>query len=141
MKPTPDQISAHLRHIAVKIDNSKSPDADLVKREINKVVAAITHETRIQRIAAEIYRLAIEEIEVGPWDTEEAKGVEQALEFAKGKQEPEDIQGGLKIVKSRIDQFIKYLSGLDTDEVGKYLKDVVPDPDVMTSAPEMRDIK
>jgi hypothetical protein len=141
MNPTPDQISEYLRHIATKIDNSETPNPDLVKRDINRVIAAVTYEKRIQRVAAEILRLAIEEIEVGPWDTEEAKGVEQALEFAKGKQEPEDIQGGLKIVKSRIDQFLKYLSGLDTDEVGKYLKDVVPDPDVMTSAPEMRDIK
>ena len=40
----PSQLSATLRHIAAKIDNSKRPDRTLVARELKRVVAAVSGE-------------------------------------------------------------------------------------------------
>ncbi len=38
---SPDKLSAHLRHIAAKIDRSERPDARLVMREIRATVASL----------------------------------------------------------------------------------------------------
>ena len=110
MSLTPDRVSKHLRRIAAKIDNSANPKSDLVKRDIGMVITAMTHEARIQRIASEIFRLALEEVEVGLWDTEEGKDVGLAIELAQKKQEAEDIEAALKLVKRKIDAFLQFLT-------------------------------
>lgn len=42
---SPDQISARLRHIAAKLDNSKRPDRGLVAAELGEVLADIEGNT------------------------------------------------------------------------------------------------
>lgn len=46
----PDQVSAHLRLIAAKIDSSKRPSRTLVARDLKKVVAALVTQYKLDKI-------------------------------------------------------------------------------------------
>ena len=49
----PSQLASQLRRIAAAIDNSKKPDRTLVARDLKKVLAGLTPDTR--RIASSVF--------------------------------------------------------------------------------------
>lgn len=107
---TPEKISARLYHIAAYIDSNKNPDRGIVRKAVLSVVAAITRENRIKRIAQEIHKLAIEQIELDLWDdTDEGQALLKVLDKAIEAKKPDDIEAALQVTKSRVDDFIDVL--------------------------------
>jgi hypothetical protein len=111
----PKKISDELRRIAGKLASSKTPSLSLVRRDLNRVLLAVSkpnYVARIGHIAQEIIRIAQEEAEVSLWNTDAGHDVESAMEFAKGRgEDPEQLEHALKGVKRDIDSFVEELKG------------------------------
>jgi hypothetical protein len=135
----PRKVSSELRRIAARLDASRSPSLSAVRRDIGRVVLAVSRPeraARVRRLAAEMVRLAQEDIEVSLWDTDEGADVESAYDFAKKRgDEPKKLEHALKSLKHDIDTFIDELK---RDPSVPRKED---DEDVVTSAPKRHDIQ
>jgi len=135
----PRKVSSELRKIASKLEASKSPSLSKVRQDLGRVLLAVSkpeRADRVRRLAAEIVRLAQDDVDVSLWDTDEGKDVDSAYGFAKKRGEkPEQLEHALKSLKHDIDTFIDELKR-DPSEPRRE----EDESDVMTSAPKRRDI-
>lgn len=99
--------------------------------QANRQAAALLRDIQLVKVANEMIRLAEEEMELSLWDTVEGEDVDAAMGTAKQKEDPEKLESALKLVKRKIDTFIKSLSE------GPQHTDM-DDDDVFTSAPSFR---
>ena len=107
---TPDRVSKCLCRIAAYIDTTKNPDRETVRKAVINVIAAVTREDRIKRIAKEIRRLAIEQVELDLWDdTDEGQALLRVIDNAVKAEKADDINAALQATKGRIDDFIEVL--------------------------------
>ena len=134
---SPVRVAASLRLIAARIDMSKSPDRSLVLSDLRKVVHSLTREDRVRRIAAEMVRIAQEDVEMeldlSSWDTDEGKDVDSAYALAKKQTVDEKLVPALNSLKGDIDALIGEIKspGSKKDD----------DEGVETSAKPRRDIR
>jgi len=132
MSISPNQISARIRDIASFIDKNPSPDRELVRNSLKIVLAALTRETRIARVAAEIHRLAEEAVDLSLWDTEDGEKVDEYYQFARRKTDADSIEAALKNTMHQIDRFI------DSMQEG-YEAPEIDNSEVVTSVPGFHD--
>lgn len=121
-------------HFASSVESSVAQleaAAHVSKSHANRQAAAILRDILLMKVANEMIRVAEEEMELSLWDTVEGDDVNAAMDTAKRKDDPEKLESALKLVKRKIDNFIKFLSEgpqqSDDDE-----------SDVFTSAPSFR---
>ncbi len=132
----PDRAAAVLRRLASEVESSDSPSLSGLRRRLAMVAAAMTgadpSEERAKRIAAEIVRLALDEIDVTTdlWGGQEGEDVDAAYEWSKKQTEEEKLESSLKLLKRKVDTFIQELTrGSDDKKPGS------DDSGVVTSAP------
>jgi len=154
MGTTPQQISEALNHIASKIDHSENPSASAVKRDLNLVIASITHRDKCRRIAREIVKLALVEtaaIPEGGLDPSNqkladilwmhaGKDVDASYSAAHQQTNEETLTKALSSLKRDIDDFIKELAGEETSrqKLREEIKKEEEEGDVVTSAPPVK---
>lgn len=112
--------------------NRLAAAAEKSPKEANRHARAMLRDIQMVKIASEILRVAEEEeMELSYWDTVEGDDVLVTVDEAKLKEDPAKLEPALKLVKRKIDTFIKSLSegpqSSDSD-----------DSDVFTSAPSFR---
>jgi hypothetical protein len=134
---TPARVAASLRQIAAGVDSSASPDRGAVRSDLRRVLFALTREDRVRRIAADMVRLAQDEIELTSWDLDEGKDVDSAFGFAKKQTEDEKIVPALNSLRKDVDNFIDEIKSPGAGQK----RDDASEEDVVTSAPKRRDIK
>jgi len=104
---SPDIIAAKLRRIASKIDASKNPSTSLVQQDLRNLTTSITRDSRLERIAAEIYHIAQDDtIDAGPWESDEGVEVERRMKDARKEDDEHRLAPFLKRVKEEIDNFL-----------------------------------
>ena len=128
---SPDKIALHLRRIAAKIDASEHPSTERVRHDIQLIASSITRQDRVARIASEMLRIAQDDIELGPWDSEEGKEVERAYEQARKEPKPDILVHTLKSLGREVMDMINELKR-DPKSAKPQKHD---DSDVVTSAP------
>lgn len=131
----PSVVSAHLRRLASELETSDAPSLSATKAQIANVLKAIHGEhikAEARRIAAEMVRLAQEEIEVSMWDTEEGKDVDFAYGEAHREDKPEKLEPKLKLLKRRIDNFIEEIVRPPGEKKPEH-----DESEVYTSAPKL----
>ncbi len=95
--------------MAAKLEASKSPSVTLVQRDLRLINAMLTREVRIRQIAAEMIRLAQDDLEVSLWDTDEGKDLESAMKFTRQQDTVDRLVPALKSLKHDVDGFIDEL--------------------------------
>lgn len=133
-RPSPTAVSRELARIAMSIESAEAPSLSRVHGDLRRVVATVTREAKVRRLAQEILRLAQEDVELSLWDMESAKDVDLGMKAAKGEaSDAGKLQTALKSLKVDIDTFIGDLSDAPKEPEGD-------DEDVFSSAPARRDI-
>jgi hypothetical protein len=128
---SPEKVVLHLRRIAAKIDASENPDPARVKHDIRLLASALTRKDRLARMAAEMLQIAQDDIELGPWDSEEGKNVERVWDQAHKEPKPDVLVHTLKSLGREIMEMITELKR----DPSKPKPGKPHDSDVVTSAP------
>ncbi len=106
---SPQKISAAMRAVAAKLEASKNPSVTLVQRDLRLINAMLTREARVRQIAAEMIRLAEDDLEVSLWDTDEGKDLESAMKFTRNQDTVDKLVPALRSLKHDVDGFIEEL--------------------------------
>jgi hypothetical protein len=131
---TPDQAAGLLRRVAARIDASKQPSAELVRRDLQLLASVLVRQQRVERIAHEMLQIAAGDAEiqkelsewakeqeekrkqgetseddVSIWDLEEGKALESEMKYTRKQEEPKKLEFALKGLKTEIDHFLTEL--------------------------------
>jgi len=128
----PARVSASFRRVAKSVADSNSPDPARAVRLLDLIAARMdgvdTMDVAARKIASAMVRVALEELEVSLWDSDDGTAVDDAYKAAKGKEEAEDLESALKLLRRKVDRFIQEIAHPSPESGGH-------DSDVFTSAP------
>lgn len=129
---TPTELSSALRRIASRL---ATPGAD--PSAVRTAVAGLLErmdgrdpsDAAAKRIAAEMLRVAMDEIEVSLWDSDDGTAVDDAYKAARKQEEAEALETSLKLLRRKVDRFISEIRSPSQEP---------DDSGVVTSAPPVR---
>lgn len=131
----PQDVSRELARIAMTIESEDRPSLSATGMALRRVLASVSRENRTRRIAAELLRLAAEDVESSLWDMDEGADAKFAWKAAENiTDDPKKLSMALKSLKADVDSFIDEL--LRDPSAPKPSKD----DGVFTSAPARGDI-
>lgn len=127
----PVQVSASVRHIASKLSAEVKADPERLRRSLELVLDRIagidTMDVAAKKIATAMVRVALEEVDVSLWTSDDGTAVDAAYNEAKKQEEAEPLETALKLLRRKVDRFI--------NEIRNPSSEHGDDSGVVTSAP------
>lgn len=126
---SPSETSSLIRLIASKVSSSGA-DLKKIRRSVESLADRLSGVSVPERIASEMFKTALEELEVSFWDSDEGTAVDDAYKAARKQEEADALEASLKLLRRKVDRFISEIQSPSQEEFD--------DSDVVTSAPPIR---
>lgn len=127
----PVQVASSVRHVASRLSAEVQADPERLRRSLELILDRIagvdTMDFAAKKIAAAMVRVALEEVDVSLWTSDDGTAVDAAYDAAKKEEDAEPLEAALKLLRRKVDRFI--------NEIRNPSSEHGDDSGIVTSAP------